>query len=287
MRILFHRSLTYLGRYCVRKKMPFTNYYKDFTNENKSFGIFAGTDSYRRTDSDSVLLVLDSSFNPPHLGHFTLIKNSVKYYQSRGIRDLHILLLLAVKNADKGSKPAAFEKRMEMMHLFSNYFADQETTDISLALTNHAKFVDKKSDIQDFIGEDNNRTKISFLVGFDTLVRIFDPKYYTPQLVSDALEEFMATVEFCCLARDDEKLTIEEQHRYVDDILSGSREPQIPKNWGRKIHFIEFDDGVKSISSSSIRQEATKGEQKDDNLLKKCLPTNLYEYITENPKLFQ
>ncbi|KAL3234249.1 hypothetical protein RNJ44_03011 [Nakaseomyces bracarensis] len=290
MKLQNYISLNRLIRKLVSTEMPYTSFVNDFIHHNKSFAIFGGSEKFKQKDNDSVLLVLDSSFNPPHLGHYTLIKNSVKFYQSKGITDLQILLLLSVKNADKGVKPAPFSKRMDMMQQFSKYINEQQlcnkNNSVILALTNHAKFVDKKNVIQDFIGHDS-RTKIAFLVGFDTLVRIFDPKYYAPILVSEALEEFMKTVEFCCLARDHDQTTIEIQHRYVSEILDGEKEPQIPRSWGQKIHFIEFDEGVKSISSSSIRQKVLESrDQNSDDFLEFSLPTNLYEYIKKNSEIF-
>lgn len=283
----FIKSLNYLTRCFGWRTMSFNTFFKDFTQQNKSFAVFAGTATHRNTNNDSVLLVLDSSFNPPHFGHLTLVRNSAKYYQSKGVKDLHTILLLAVNNADKGSKPASIGKRMEMMQLFSQCLFNVGFADVSLALTSHAKFVNKRNDIQDYVGKDNPNTKISFLVGFDTLIRIFDPKYYVPQLVSEALETFMASAEFCCLVRDDDQMTIEEQYKYVDDISKGEREPQIPRSWGQRIHLIEVDDGFKSVSSSSIRRAAIERGQNSDVLLRKGLPTNLYEYIIQDPKLFQ
>lgn len=216
-----------------------------------------------------VLLILDSSFNPPHWGHHAMIEKGLRLYDGRSTQ---ILLLLAVNNADKAAVPASFDKRMEMMCLMADLLGANGSA-VSVGITDYAKYVDKDIVLRNYYKD--VRT-ISFLVGFDTIVRIFAPKYYYPRLPSEALEDFMATTELCCLTREGGH-SLEEQMKYTSDISNGAFEPNIPKSWGSKIHMMENDKRFESISSSVIRKAIAEGQTAEK--LSKLLPLPIVNYI--------
>lgn len=221
-----------------------------------------------------ILLVLDSSFNPPHLGHLTLIQKALTLYHEKSAQ---VLLLLAVNNADKKPAPASFDKRLEMMCLLADLLNERDIP-VSVGITEHGKFVDKDSALKDHYKDAGT---ISFLLGFDTIRRIFDPKYYHPKLPSEALEEFMSSTELCCLTREDD-YTLEEQIKYSSDISNGSFEPDIPRSWGSKIHMMENDKRFEGVSSSSIRREIAEGTSSE--YLKKFLPASIVDYLLSSKR---
>ncbi|KAK0752429.1 hypothetical protein B0T18DRAFT_388370 [Schizothecium vesticola] len=94
------------------------------------------------------LIILDSSFNPPTLAHLHMATSALRAAACNKTNSPRLLLLLSVQNADKPVKPAGFAQRLAMMHVFAG-------------------------DVQRNVGDD-----LVVLVGFDTLVRIFDAKYY-------------------------------------------------------------------------------------------------------------
>lgn len=213
-----------------------------FRQLNKTFEIIHGQ---ARVAGAKRLLVLDSSFNPPHMGHYTLVKKALDHYK----QDLHVLLLLSVNNADKPPKPATFDKRLEMMCLMAGML-QEENIPTSVGITVFGKFMDKSAAIQkDFCAE----AAVVYLVGFDTVVRIFDPKYYKPQLPSEALREFMSQTELFCLTRDT-GAGVQAQLAYCGDIAKGVYEPDIPRQWAGKVHVVPNDDRFSSVSSSEIRE---------------------------------
>ena len=205
------------------------------------------------------ICVLDSSFNPPHLGHYALIKESLaQKSQIEKDENRSILLLLSVKNADKvNPQPESFENRLEMMYLMANDLAKTfHTHHIGIGLTNHAKFVDKSVSILNYLhsnGVDKNKIKLTFLVGFDTLTRILNPNYYLPDKLSTTLEEFMKQTDLFCLTRNDEHVSHKEQNNYVLDIRNGKHE-HIPTHWSDNIVLLDnAGDEIGLISSSAIR----------------------------------
>jgi nicotinamide-nucleotide adenylyltransferase len=131
------------------------------------------------------------------------------------------ILLLSVHNVDKALKPgdATFVQRLEMMHLLSYDIrsidtaessgeASQMSDNVAVAIIDEPTFVGKSTVLLRFlqtrmatvIESSNSSTgnsisnkrdasypfpspKLTFLLGFDTLARLFSPKYYPSELV--------------------------------------------------------------------------------------------------------
>lgn len=259
---------------------------EEFHNGEKSqFSVIYGPSKINcQKENESMLLVLDSSFNPPHYGHYTLIERAIKRYSGTSNVDISVLLLLSVKNADKGEKPATFDKRLDMMNLLSQYIHNEfPSLEPIVAVSKSAKFVDKSIGIRVNLFETG---KIVYLLGFDTITRVLDPKYYVPQTLEEAMDDFMSHTGFFCLTRGEEgdKDDSEEfikQTKYVDDISSGVFEPSIPRKWGSNIQIEVNNNSYCSISSSQIRKSLI---QKDYTSVEGKLPASILEYIIESDR---
>ncbi|CAK7897228.1 nicotinamide mononucleotide adenylyltransferase [[Candida] anglica] len=250
----------------IRTRM-FTKTLQEFLVSNSDFKvIFNPTGrieepekSFLNQDTQRIC-VLDSSFNPPHLGHLSLAKDSLaQSYSATEDEDKVLLLLLSVKNADKITpQPASFEERIDMMCLMANYLHKTLGINVSVGLTKHARFVDKWSSALSYIRneklQDPVKVKLTFSVGFDTLIRIFNPKYYVPDKISHTLGEFMSTTDLFCLTRTDADTTFQEQVRYVTDI-SLNKHDHIPSGWSSRIFLEQKNDSTSKVSSSSIRKQ--------------------------------
>ncbi|KAG0331975.1 hypothetical protein BG000_010436 [Podila horticola] len=121
------------------------------------------------------IAVLDSSFNPPTRAHYHLLKAA-----SRVGCDA-VLLLLATNNVDKGQTGAGAVERLEMMEAMALDSIQSEKEDSALrhmavGLTIHARFMDKAQPILDTYPP--NTVQLSWIMGHDTMTRLFDPKYY-------------------------------------------------------------------------------------------------------------
>ncbi|KOH00626.1 nicotinamide-nucleotide adenylyltransferase [Saccharomyces pastorianus] len=255
---------------------------KVFEQFRKSESLFQIIKGPQHLDSPK-LFVLDSSFNPPHLAHFQLLSQTVKNFKLSDTQS-HVLLLLAVNNADKLPKPASFPHRLEMMCLFADYLQEKlPHSVVSVGLTVFSKFIDKDKILHEQFTQGRN-TNIGYLVGFDTIARIFDEKYYHPLKISDVMENFMSRCQLYCLARGDCHLSAESQLKYANDILEGKFEPVIPKEWGSRIHVMQNDyPSLRNVSSSEIRNKLKSGQV--DNL-KDELPPCIYDYVTKNVTIF-
>ncbi|ODV77986.1 Nucleotidylyl transferase [Suhomyces tanzawaensis NRRL Y-17324] len=244
---------------------------QDFLSSLADFRvIYNSSGSQFITPNTSRIFILDSSFNPPHLGHYALIKESLsgKYFTHDEKPDERvILLLLSVNNADKQHAPESFENRLEMMYLMAQDLSKKypQTHNISIGLTKHAKFVDKSVSILRSL--DVSAIRLTFLVGYDTLIRIFNPKYYLPDKISSSLEDFMTSTDLFCLTRNDGELHHSEQSSYLENIRSGKNE-HIPTHWSNNIFLHEnFGDEVGMISSSKVRHSIQNGGDWKDHLI--------------------
>ncbi|CAI4037550.1 hypothetical protein SMKI_03G0230 [Saccharomyces mikatae IFO 1815] len=253
--------------------------FEQFRKSNSLFQIIKGPQHLEFPK----LFVLDSSFNPPHLAHFQLLSQTVKNFKLRNTHS-HVLLLLAVNNADKLPKPASFPHRLEMMCLFADYLQEKlPHSVVSVGLTVFSKFIDKDIVLREQFTKGYN-TDIGYLVGFDTIARIFDEKYYQPLKISNVMEGFMSGSQLYCLARGDCHLNVELQFKYASDILEGKFEPVIPREWGTRIHVMQNDyPSLRNVSSSEIRNKLKMGQVEN---LRDELPPGIYDYVIKNKTIF-
>ncbi|KAG7530508.1 hypothetical protein FFLO_04998 [Filobasidium floriforme] len=280
-------------------------------------------------DEDIHIGIFDSSFNPPTLAHFEIAGTSFPsaHPESQGRGGYTAkLLLLSARNVDKppthlGDGDA--EERVEMMVLQARQMAaasssssdqqdrndeqeEESSSNIAVAVLNFPTFVGKSRIIhswldqtlpellQDLKPESTSpartpRVRLSFLIGSDTLTRLFRPAYYPPSSSFPEIGPDMETQlkyffeqdrsRIVCVRRYLKPGEREEEERFV-------REDDGCKQWVKSggIRFVEESEtaggtgagaGVKSgeemglISSTLIRQRVDQVRQEtqgpDDN----------------------
>lgn len=203
----------------------------------------------------SHVFVLDSSFNPPHKGHLSLALSS----------HASLILLLGVQNADKKeAQPAELFQRIEMMNIFADYIFEHFGINVCVGLSSQAKFVDKYASIMEYGKKELSKSlELTFLMGFDTLIRFFDQKYYTDSLPV-ALSEFMRNCKLVVLVRDDGVHSRNDQKEYFARIAKN--ETIVPPEWNDHIIFAD-ESNAADISSSSIRQAIKDKQRWEDTTL--------------------
>ncbi|KAH7389653.1 hypothetical protein DE146DRAFT_173046 [Phaeosphaeria sp. MPI-PUGE-AT-0046c] len=228
------------------------------------------------------LYILDSSFNPPSIAHLTLATRALQQHASCEAAPCRLLLLFSTHNADKAPSPASFVQRIALMtvfaqdlslHLKSTSSAQQPgIADISIdiGLTKEPYYSDKSDAIQE--------TKPPFypsnpmhvhLVGYDTLIRFCNPKYYPkydPPL--SALKPFFDAGHKLRVTQrpsdpsdeaSDEFGTIDEQEQYLQRLRDGQQETAgFKPAWGNSIDMAPADKGV-GVSSTRVRKAAKDG----------------------------
>lgn len=154
--------------------------------------------------------ILDSSFNPPTLAHLALANSPRPSCRDDDEQTSETqdtcgydakLFLLSVKNADKSLKAgdATYQQRLEMMLLLSkDVIASQHeaATNVAIAIIDKPTFVGKSSALLDFLQRRLTTPlplELTFLVGLDTLERLFSPRYYASETdMMASLRQFLS-----------------------------------------------------------------------------------------------
>ncbi|ODV87080.1 hypothetical protein CANARDRAFT_5637 [[Candida] arabinofermentans NRRL YB-2248] len=217
------------------------------------------------TPMTSRLLILDSSFNPPHKAHYSIIQKSIIHkfpslnnsISTTTINDKSVLLLLSVNNADKSSNsPASTIHRLSMMIELSNEISENLGICCGVGITDKSLFIDKYKVLSEFINSEKKVTQ-TYLFGFDTLIRLLNPKYYQSKGIVDALNEFITNCDCFVLTRRDSSSSsssMEHQKDYVKNL------EWIPSSWIDKFNIVDNVETNLDISSSSIRESIKQGD---------------------------
>lgn len=268
---------------------------KRFATSSKDFDILT-TVPADRSPAPKILYVLDSSFNPPTLAHLRIASSALLERLEPSSR---LLLLLATQNADKPSKPASFEDRLAMMELFAHDLRahlaanppaaddpdpsgfDQMPT-IDIGVTKKPYFVDKALAIE---GSGCYPAPLEqvHLTGYDTLIRIFNAKYYPPEHTLEPLSPLFSRHRLRVTLRpDDEWGGREEQRAFLRGLARGDREHEGGRReWAEKIQLVEGKTTEERAVSSTKAREAAQSTSQDLDWL---LSSRVRELVlSENP----
>lgn len=243
--------------------------------------------------SPRTLFILDSSFNPPHVAHLTLatsaLQSAVAANRQRYPGPHRLLLLFSTHNADKQPAPAAFEHRLAMMMLFAEdllkHHGSQQNTnnpmDVDVGLTKQPFYTAKTTAIEASQAYPSQPQHIH-LVGYDTFVRIFEPKYYAdhnPPL--SALSPLFARHGLRITLRPEPKWgDVDDQRKLWQRIQDGGLEADGGKReWAEQIEVVDSEDKALGVSSTAIRQAAAGHDW--DALGRLCTPA-VSEWIQAN-----
>lgn len=121
--------------------------------------------SNNKTEVRAKIGVLDASFNPMTVAHQALYQHAQETYQLD-----ETLLLLSGTNVDKKISGATLPQRLAMLVSYAH-----NVPNISVGICSHARFVDKITALRTCYSQP---VSFYFIIGYDTLTRLFDAKYY-------------------------------------------------------------------------------------------------------------
>lgn len=268
---------------------------KRFLSSNKDFEVLATVPPDHSAESET-LYVLDSSFNPPTRAHLRIASTALQENPKPRPR---LLLLLATQNADKPSKPAPFEDRLAMMELFARDLrarlaespafaasglshAIESLPLVDIGVTRKPYFVDKAAAIE---ASDSYPVALEqvHLTGYDTLIRIFNPKYYPPSHTLQPLEPFLSKHRLRVTMRpSDEWGGKEEQVAWVEALSRGDRDAEgAQSEWAQRIQLVEGRLPSEPPVSSTLAREALQSNPEE---LKRLVPEQVRQFVlSEHP----
>jgi len=161
-----------------------------------------------------------------------------------------VLLLLAKANVDKDIFGLPLAARLVTL---KKYATDHQR--FSVGVSSHGRYIDKVTALKAIFPSE---TEFHFIVGYDTLVRIFDPKYYTN--FHAELQELFTSARLIVANRAEAGIkTIEsfmeqpEIHRYtsyVSGLLLPDTYAYMSSTEAREL--LERDEAIKHLVPSSI-----------------------------------
>ncbi|KAL8966405.1 MAG: hypothetical protein Q9183_003388 [Haloplaca sp. 2 TL-2023] len=275
---------------------------QSFSSSSSTFRILR-TVSHQPPDSKlplpKTLHVLDSSFNPPTRAHLRIALSALR--SSSYPRPQRLLLLLATQNADKAPKPAPFEQRLAMMTLFAQDIVDQQNYDpisgkvapeaslaVDVGVTKKPYYNDKAVAIEESHEYEDQKTEQQpqqvHLLGFDSLIRLLDTKYYPPSHKLTPLEPFFDRHRIRVTRRSQEGSdwgTGADQDRYVEALATGKmNDVGGSPEWAKRVEMVEGEG--EEISSTKVRESAAK---RDWGMIEELVGTRIRTYI-ETERLY-
>lgn len=185
-------------------------------------------------DRGGVLGVLPASFNPPTSAHEALVRGA-----GTVVAFDEILLVLDQRAMDKELIDARLADRLLMLLV---PFGDDPR--ISLGIANQGLFLDKAEALHQVYPRD---TQLYFIVGYDTIMRVLDPRYYEAR--DEALHALFSQAWFLVANRGG------RDERDLTELLG--REENRP--FAAQVVPFHLPPALAHISSSEIRSRLAEG----------------------------
>lgn len=187
-----------------------------------------------------------------------------------------------------------------MMRLLAQDVQDQYTLDnkqrggqdglaVDVGITKKPYFHDKAISIEEsgFYTDDKTgqQPEQVHLLGFDSLIRLLDTKYYPPEHTLAPIDALFARHRIRVTRRTEEGNkwgTPEEQNRPREALANGEREEEKGKReWAERIEMVEGES--EAISSTKVREAAAKAEWE---VVERLVGKKVREWI-ESERLYQ
>jgi len=184
---------------------------------------------------DSVI-VFPGSFNPPTTAHLALLKQAQQFARLQH-QPMYLYAAFSKRTIDKETveRPLLQERVLLLQEVLK-----KRLPHAGVLLFNRGLYVEQAQAIrQAFPGV----RRIFFLMGFDKIVQILDPRYYDDR--DAALGELFQLADLLVAPRGDDG---------EGELRALLQEPQ-NKRFARSIHPLPFSTNYRYISSSQIRQE--------------------------------
>jgi nicotinic acid mononucleotide adenylyltransferase len=178
------------------------------------------------------IAVLPSAFNPPTIAHLHLLEQALDV---EGVTAA--AAMLSTRNVAKGVVGAGLADRVGML-----LAAREDANWLVVLAVNAARLVDQAAALT----EAYPGAEFDFVVGFDTLVRLFDRVYYNEMELE--LEPFFARHRVIATNRADAGI------ERVREFVKAEAGP-----FQSRIVAIEIDEGPASMSSTAAREAVANG----------------------------
>jgi nicotinamide-nucleotide adenylyltransferase len=181
------------------------------------------------------LVVLPSAFNPPTLAHQHLLERAAEFAGARPVA------LLTTRNVDKAIHGASLAQRIEMLLALR-----RELPELAVLACNQARIMDQAPALRKSFEQGVAELDLRFVVGFDTLERLFASRYYT-----DMEAELTPFFERCRV------IAANRAGMSAGDVVTWVAENA--GSFAARIDILEINPYAASLSSSDVRESVQSG----------------------------
>jgi nicotinic acid mononucleotide adenylyltransferase len=181
------------------------------------------------------IIVFPASFNPPTTAHLALLRKA----QEQGGPGVSVYAALSKQIIDKEhvERPTLLDRLVLLQQLLQH-----ELASVGLLLFNRGLYVEQARAVRRSFPAVSHLT---FLVGFDKIVQIFDPRYYSDR--DAALRELFGLAH----------LLVAPRGRDGEKELRALLERPENRPFANAVQTLPFDPAYREISSTRVRQNPT------------------------------
>jgi nicotinic acid mononucleotide adenylyltransferase len=206
------------------------------------------------------IIVFPGSFNPPTMAHLAMLEEAQQFAQQNVSSEEGEMLLYAalskhIVDKERVERPLLLDRIVLLETLLQHRLPRT-----GIMLFNCGLYVEQAEGVRaSFPGV----KKLYFLLGFDKIVQVLDPRYYVDR--DDALRQLFALAELLVAPRG------QDGPDALNELLAQ------PHNqpFSRYIHVLPLDTTYRDISSSRIRQHSSDNEYSND------IPPEVRQFMQE------
>jgi nicotinamide-nucleotide adenylyltransferase len=198
-------------------------------------------------------IVFPGSFNPPTLAHLALLKQAWQYARVHGPMHIYAALSTHVTDKEGVQRPLLLDRINLLERVLRKHLRHT-----GIMLFNRGLYVEQAEAVHNAFSQ---VSKVYFLIGFDKIVQIFDPRYYKDRDV--ALKELFDMAEFLVAPRGEAGA----------DAISMLLDRPENRQYAEHVHTLPLSAAYRDISSTRIRQVFSAHEQE--------MPIEVQRFIRE------
>lgn len=188
------------------------------------------------------IIVFPGSFNPPTTAHLALLEQAEQFARTQPQTSGEIYLYAAVSkritDKEKVDRPSLLDRIVLIERVVRNHLAHA-----GVMLFNRGLYVEQADAVH---GSFPDVKRLYFLIGYDKIVQILDPRYYKDR--DAALWELFKLADVLVAPRG------QDGPEALDALLAK------PENqpFRAHIHALPFDPAYRAVSSSRIREQSDR-----------------------------
>ena len=204
------------------------------------------------------IIVFPGSFNPPTLAHLALLKQAWQFARVHGPMHIYAALSTHITDKERVQRPLLLDRIYLLETVLRNHVRHT-----GIMLFNRGLYVEQAEAIKSAFPRVSD---LFFLIGFDKIVQIFDPRYYQDRDL--ALHELFELADFLVAPRG------EAGPEELDILLDRPENRQYAGN----VHALALSAAYRDISSTRIREGPTAREQEVPSEVRRFIhETHVYD----------